>query len=269
MDYRGKNCFVTGGSGFIGSFLSTELAASGANVIHFVGDIRDKSLMADQFSHSIDYVFHFGSPSSQVLFSRNNQYCVDATISGFINLANMCREFGAKLIYPSTGLISQGKYNSYARCKKILEDIHLNSDLDAIGLRIYATYGNGESHKRDYASPVHLFTRDIMSGRRPVIFGDGSQERDFIHISDLVDCIMTLAETCNSKIIELGSGCPRSFNEIIDIINNQAGTSIRPTYIQKPVEYYDSTKCDVTEMLKFCNIPRMSIHDGIKAMLST
>ena len=269
MDYSRKNCAVTGGAGFIGSKLSAQLKVAGANVIQLAGDVRDMAGLRAQFSHSIDYVFHFGSPSSQVLFGRNTPYCVDATISGFINLMTMCRRYGSKLIYPSTGLIAQGNYNPYARCKKVLEDMHLNSDLDALGLRIYAAYGPGESHKRDYASVVHLFTRDILNGIRPTIFGDGLQTRDFIYIDDLVRNILILADRCDEKIVEVGSGNPISFNEVVSIIKQETGSSIDPKYIPKPMEYYDDTICDVKVQMRFCPQNETSLCDGIRLTIKS
>ncbi len=265
MDYKDKKCLVTGHRGFIGKALCLALEERGADICTFDGDVR----LEQDFLHleRQDYFFHFGSPSSQVLFKRNPAYCVDATISGFLNASYFCRENGIKLIYPSTGLLAQDRYNEYARCKKVLEDIHLGSGLDALGLRIYAGYGDGEGHKRDYASPVYLFAKSIENGCPPVIYGDGTQSRDFIHISDLVDTILLLSEDCNEPIVQIGSGISTSFNEIVEIANRTLGTDIEPIYIPRPNEYYDTTCADTSMMRRFYCEPKIYIESGISKIL--
>jgi len=267
MDYSRMKCLVTGVNGFIGSELCVELESLGADVLRFEGDVRDMAAVSKSISPQLDYVFHFGSPSSNVLFGRNPAYCVDATVNGFLNVARCCQFNGVKLIYPSTGLIAQNSYNPYARCKKVLEDIHLGSGLNALGLRIYAGYGPGEEHKGDYASVIQIFTSSMRNGRSPVFFGDGSQTRDFIFISDLVKCILELAQSCQEKIVEVGSGNPVSFNDIISIINMELKSSISPIIVERPVEYYSGTKCDTTVMSKYCPPPEVPIEEGIRRML--
>jgi UDP-glucose 4-epimerase len=265
MDYRGKTCLVTGSDGFIGQKLAIALEAMGVvKVNKSTTDIRNISLLEEEFSHNIDYVFHFASPSSQMQFKKNVDYCVDTTINGFLNISRLCKKYNAKLIYPSTGLVSQNRYNEYARCKKILEDIHLGMNLDALGLRIFASYGENENHKRDYASPIYLFARDLVYKKRPVIWGDGTQTRDFIHIDDLVRNILILAEDCNERIMEVGSGESHSFNEIIEVANDYLSQSISPVYIGKPAEYYDNTLCNVTKLLDYCPPINVSFKEGVQ-----
>lgn len=266
MDYRDKKILLTGSHGFIGSKLYGELIIRGADVYQFPGDVRRwTDFSAYALSTRFDYVFHFGSPSSQVLFKRNPGYCIDVTINGFLNVAKLALNTGAKLIYPSTGLLSQGKENEYARCKKILEDIHLGMNLDAIGLRIFAGYGVGEAHKRDYASVIYLFIRDILRGRSPMIYGSGNQKRDFIYIDDLVRAILILAEEADEKIIDVGSGDPTSFNEIIKTINSVLGKNIKPDYKHyAPENYVESTKAEVSTLLKYDCYPKVQLKEGIK-----
>lgn len=255
-------CLVTGNKGFIGSALVDELNSRGANVLEPKGDVREWSTFIPYLETEIDYIFHFGSPSSQVLFKRGISKCVDSTINGFFNCVKLAEKTGAKLIYPSTGLVSQGRHNEYSRCKKILEDLHLNSDLNATGFRIFAGYGEGEAHKEDYASPVYLFIKDMVSGKSPVIWGDGSQTRDFIYIEDLVSAIIDNIDS-EEKIVEIGSGKPVSFNEVVGIINEELNADIKPTYIPKPSEYYESTKCNNPV------ICRVSLREGIKRCIKS
>ena len=268
MNYKGKTVGLTGADGFLGSALAEELRAQGAVVKIISGDTRKIETFSSVVDHSMDYLFHFGSPSSQVVFKRQPLHSAEVTIRGFINAISACQYSGVKLIYPSTGLLSQGKINEYAQCKKICEDIHLGENIDAIGVRIFATYGPGEDHKRDYASVPFLFVRDIVTGQRPIIFGDGEQVRDFIFIEDTVKGILNIAEKCNEPIIDLGFGKQNSFNDLINIINKHLKKEVKPQYVDKPIDYVEKTSASVDKLSKYYT-PTIGIDEGIERIIKS
>ena len=190
------------------------------------------------------------------------------TINGFMNAAQKCREFGVKLIYPSTGILSFDRMNEYARCKKICEDIHLGENLNALGLRIFMGYGPGEGHKSHWASPAYLFAREMVAGRRPVIWGDGTQERDLIFIDDLAEAILTLADEATEQIIDIGTGKPESFKEMVLTLNMIIkGESLMPIYIDKPAGYVEKTAADPTTLHKYYK-PKTDLRAGLLAIVN-
>ncbi len=283
MDYSGKRVALTGADGFIGWALKDRLSKLGAEVIVLRGDTRMKETF-DPIDFSYDYIFHFAAPSSQVLFKREPAYCIESTLKGFMNAASAAKMHGVRLVYPSTGLLSMISNpedkdhpelvsaikaiddNLYARCKRICEDWALGNAMDSIGLRIFATYGPGEGHKRDYASVPYLFARDMANGKSPVIFGDGGQVRDFIYIDDTVEAIVTLAELCGDSIVDIGSGEQISFNAIVDIINDILGTDISATYVDKPGGYVNETSADPAALRRFY-IPRTDMAAGLRSVI--
>lgn len=255
MHYKNKKVAVTGHDGFLGSLLCSRLEELGAIVYRLEGDTRDMMTFLP-INHTFSYLFHFGSPSSQVVFKRQGQYAVDVTVNGFLNASRVCQRTGVKLVYPSTGLLSQGKYNEYAMCKKICEDI---APGDSLGLRIFATYGPNEIGKRDYASTPYLFMRDAQNGKKPVLFGDGKQIRDFIYQDDAIEAILTLADECNDKIVDVGSGQGVSFNQIVKLLG------VKPTYIPAPDNYVKETISNPKVMLKYYK-PKVSFEEGMKRL---
>jgi UDP-glucose 4-epimerase len=270
MNYRGKVVGLTGANGFIGSQLYKRLEQQGAYINVLTGDVRDPATFAG-VNYEYDYVFHFADPSSQVLFKRQPMYAADVTVTGFLNAAKAAREHGAKLVYPSTGLLSQDRGNEYARTKKLSEDIHLGENLDALGLRIFATYGPGEGHKRDYASTPYLFARDMYYGKSPEIWGDGEQKRDFIYIDDVADAVLVLAEEANEPIIDVGSGEPVSFKELMNELKHgwmvNSGAKIPDAvYIDRPAGYVEDTAADPTIMRKYF-MPSVTFAEGISRMI--
>jgi UDP-glucose 4-epimerase len=226
----GAESILTGSTGFIGKNLFKSLCC----------DVFNDDIRYFDTEKRYHYVFHFGSPSSQVLFKRNTSYCIDTTINGFLRVVSYCKRTGAKLIYPSTGHISYN--NEYAKCKSLCESIAQNSGIESLGIRIFAGYGPGEEHKRDFKSPVGLFLDDIIHDRQPIIYGDGNQRRDFVYIDDIAENIIEMAET-RVGIAEIGTGVSHSFNEVVEIINKVTGKNIKPIYADKPQNYVEETLC--------------------------
>lgn len=255
---------ITGINGFLGSQLANKLFESGHDVIPVDGDIRNRETF-DVIDYSFDYVYHFAAPSSQVQFKRAPRFCIDSTIKGFMNVADACEQNGVRLIYPSTGILSHGQTNEYARCKAICEDYAPDN---ALGLRIFATYGPQEGHKGDYASVPYLFAKDIVQGRQPVIFGTGEQVRDFIYIDDTVNSIITLAEQCREKIVDIGSGTSISFNDMLAMIYEITGQENNAIYIERPQNYVDETHADTILLNKFYT-PKTDVKTGLTKIIES
>lgn len=236
---------ITGSGGFIGAALRKRIIKRGHTV--FTYPRKD----ADLF-------FHFGSPSSNILFDHALSYCVDETITGFINAIKFCRENAIKLVYPSSATVYSNTTN-YAHTKSALEEIHSAYGGDILGLRIFTGYGVGEEHKGDYASIAYQFCKLMKEGKSPSIYGDGSQTRDFVYIDDIVDTM--LLNIHENGLIDIGTGVCTSFNRIVEIINSKLKTNIVPTYIQKPSHYIEETVC--REPIK----NSISIEQGIENIL--
>lgn len=210
--------FITGEEGFIGSALKRELTNMGIDG---------------------DYFFFFGSPSSQILFNENTG-CIRETIESFLDVCDYCKRHRLKLIFPSSATVYDNN-NSYSRTKSALEDIVEAYGIDYLALRIFAGYGPGEGHKKDYASIIYQWCRDMKKNISPVVYGDGQQSRDFVYINDIVYGIIDNID--KKGVIDIGTGLSTNFNEVIRVINKVLHKDIKPTYISRPVKYIDETIC--------------------------
>jgi UDP-glucose 4-epimerase len=104
---------------------------------------------------------------------------------------------------------------------------------------------------------VYQWCKQIKKGERPVIWGDGTQTRDFIYIDDVIDNIMELADRKAEGIYEIGTGKNTSLNEVVATINKVLGTDIKPKYIPKPDSYIQETPVK--------SVPcKVSLEEGIK-----
>lgn len=219
---------ITGQNGFIGQYLQQRLNLT--------------TVEANNLPHGLtaDYFFHFGSPSSNVLFEEDKSH-VKNTIDDFIKVVEYCKKKHIKLVFPSSANVYTN-LNSYSHTKSALEQIALAYELPFVAFRIFAGYGIGEEHKKDYSSIVYQWIKQMIEGNSPTIWGDGEQTRDFIYIDDIVENIVDNLD--NQGVIDIGTGVNTPFNRVLEIINKNLGTNINPTYVGKPSNYVQETICN-------------------------
>ena len=200
------------------------------------------------------------------------------------NAFEFAKSVGAeKVVYPSSGSVygtapapqSENGLtkptNLYGITKLTCEKIAMwNFDLvPSVGLRIFAGFGPGEEHKGDYASVVTIFLNSIQKNERPVIFGDGTQNRDFVYIADVVDAIISSAERpISNTVVNVGTGRNLKFNDVVQIINQLLGKRIEPLYVPKPEKYFDYTLAETSIMREQLGVIARSPEEGIKEYLS-
>ncbi|MGV8176163.1 MAG: NAD-dependent epimerase/dehydratase family protein, partial [Methanothrix sp.] len=114
------------------------------------------------------------------------------------------------------------------------------------GTRLFSVYGPREDSKKQYANMVSQSLRQMCRGEMPVIYGDGGQTRDFIHVYDVVRALRLVSDY--QGILNVGTGRAYSFNEVIRMINAQLGTDIKLKYIETPIKnYVRDTLADVNK----------------------
>jgi len=134
--------------------------------------------------------------------------------------------------------------NVYGFSKVVMESIHrdfaaVGQTPPVVGLRYFNVYGPGESRKGKMASMVYQLAMQILEGKRPRLFEDGSQARDQVHVDDVVDCTMAAAGLGAKRdpmpgVYNLGSGVATSFNQIVEALRSALGLSER----ERPTEFF-------------------------------
>jgi len=304
MRWSNKRVLLTGAAGFIGSNLLRRLTELGAEVVavdnlsigtkenikFFAGelyllDVSERRFVELMKKHDFDFIFHFGAPSSVILFNKDPEKTFRETISGFLNIMEVAVETECrKVIYPSSGSVYGGvpppqsedtipkPINLYGiakfTCEEIANYYSQTKGVRSVGLRIFAGYGPGEDHKGEIASPVTIFLKSVLKDKNPIIFGSGTQSRDFVYIDDIIEAIMRCAERDVPSIINVGSGKAYSFNDVIKLINELLGKSVKPKYVLKPVNYLEKTQADTTLMTKALAINPLGLEEGLKKYVS-
>jgi len=294
---------LTGGAGFIGSHLLKKLTDLGADIIvvddfsigsknnikFFKGEILMLDVSDSKFVHvmekyDFDFIFHFGSPSSVILFNKDPECAFRKTVSGFLNIMELAvKKQVKKIVWPSSGSvygtapppqsenIDVKPVNLYGiakfTCEKIAE-YYRAKGIKSTGLRIFAGYGPLEDHKGEIASPITIFLKAIIEGRSPIVFGDGTQSRDFVYIDDIIEAIIKAAEKETPPIINVGSGKSYSFNDVIKLINETLNKNVKPSYIRKPSDYLEKTQADITLMRNLLGVNPMDLKEGLQRYIN-
>jgi len=290
---------VPGGAGFIGSNLANRLADGNEVValdncylgtpenlrddVAFVeGDVLDDDLPTD-----VDVVFHLAALSSRQMLEENPREGARVNVEGFVNVVEQARADGCEtFVYATTSSIygSQTEpcsedmdvdaatgYDASMLGRERYAEYYSNfyDDLSLAGMRffsVYQGYAGAEEHKGEYANTVSQFAEQIANGESPVLWGDGSQTRDFTHVSDIVDGIVRAAEERLDGVYNLGTGASYSFNEMVEMINDALGTDVEPEYAPVPIDnYVYHTKADSSKIREATGwTPEISFEEGVE-----
>ena len=256
---------VTGGAGFIGSYITKRLVEEEEQVvvidnlntgkeknlesikdkIDFVkGDILDKNLLED-ITRNIDGVFHQAALASvQDSFSKPDEY-YNVNVNGTENILELAKKNNFKVVYASSSSIygnpkripteesdEKNPINPYAKTKLEKEELaktYSKMGVKVIGLRYFNVFGKGQS--KEYAGVLKLFLERIRDKSPPKINGDGTQARDFVHVSDVVNSnIMSMNSDVNHAFFNVGTGTSITILDLAKTIIKSSGLNLEPVF---------------------------------------
>jgi UDP-glucose 4-epimerase len=299
-----KKVLVTGGAGFIGSNFCN-LCKDRYEVIAldnlFLGDeenldsdikfIKGDACKLEDLDKAgpVDYVVHLAGTSSAPMFMG------DGLVKGYVNsvesfmtVLEWARKNGTKkVIYASTSSLYGNNplpltedqhvtpLNHYAVTKEVYE--HAGScynkvypDMDIIGLRFMSVYGPNEEAKGEFANLISQFCWDMARGLAPVIYGDGSQTRDFTNVRDVVQGITLAIETdkkLGADVFNIGTGHGTTLNEIIEALEKAFNNDVKAKYIENPVKegYVQGQHANIGKIQEVLGYePTVRLEEGIK-----
>jgi UDP-glucose 4-epimerase len=257
---------VTGGAGFIASHLSDRLIELGHDVVivddlskgklenlppqskFYEMDIRDNALAGVFSAERPEVVFHHAAHADVTRSVRDPQHDASVNILGSLNLMECCRTHNVrKFIYANTGgaLYGQPKYipadeshpidpvAPYGVSKHVAEQYLFtyksNHGLDYTSLRYPNVYGPRQDPHGE-AGVVAIFALQLLTGRQPVIFGDGSKTRDYCYVGDIVQANILALESAVSGIYNLGRGIEVSDLQVFEAVREAVGSQTEPVF---------------------------------------
>ncbi|MEM2906409.1 MAG: NAD-dependent epimerase/dehydratase family protein [Candidatus Bathyarchaeia archaeon] len=293
---------VTGGAGFIGSNLTRELLNLGHRVTvvdNFHTGSREnlRGLDAQVMEASCrkigelglrsDVVFHLGIPSSSPMY-RRNPYLVGEAINDMLAVLEYVKGENAKLVFASSSSLYNGLppphrenmevkvTDYYTECRLTVERLAelyaVLHGVQAVALRFFSVYGPQERAKGQYANVVTQFLWDLKEGRQPIIYGDGTQTRDFTYVTDVVEaCLLAWMKPFQFEVFNVGTGRSTSFNEVVELLNKALGTDIKPRFIPNPVAtYVPATQADTAKARgKLGFTAQVTLEEGIARLIAS
>lgn len=296
-----RSVLVTGGAGFIGSNLVLELQnrypdawivvvddfRSGhfSNLEGFRGDciasnVADLKLSERFRDGMFDAIFHLASITDTTDHDQLRQ--VHDNVEGFRNLLNWASRDQTPVVYASSAatygkaqsvMTEESKaspQNVYAFSKVQLDNLaryyhQQHPAWKIVGLRYFNVYGPREAYKGHTSSMIYQLFQQMKAGKRPRIFTDGKQRRDFVYVKDVVGATVAALAAPDARIYNIGSGASASFNQMVAGLNKALETQLETEYFENPYPFYqDFTQADISLAQKELNYqPAFDLDRGI------
>jgi UDP-glucose 4-epimerase len=261
---------VTGGAGFIGSHIAAALVKRGERVrvldnlstghrrnltpleddIEFVhGDLVDRAAV-ERALQGVEVVVHQAAlasvPRSVAAPLDTNAACV----TGTVNLLDAARDCGVRRVVYAGSSSAYGDQPAPAKHEALLpspvspyaaaklagefycQAFTATYGLETVSLRYFNVFGPRQDPQSQYAAVIPKFITEILAGRRPTIFGDGRQSRDFTYIDNVVHGNLLAADAAGAVGKTINVACGQQFDllELVRAINRALGTSVEPEF---------------------------------------
>ena len=289
-------CLVTGGAGFIGSHLVDRLLKDGHDVIVLdnlsTGRVtnlpREVEIIEEDISITVDYinflkvdwVFHLAGLADIVPSIEKPLDYFQANVTGTVNTLEAARApkvkrfiytassscYGDRPITPTDERVNCNPQYPYALTKYLGEQCVLHwsklYNLPAISLRLFNVYGP-RMYSSHYGGVFKVFLAQRANNKPLTIVGEGTQRRDFIYVSDVVDALIKAAEVdTKHKVLNIGSGNPLSINYLTELIGGEV------EYLPKRPGEPEITHADITSACWELDWkPKVTFEEGVKIML--
>jgi len=301
MLFQGKRILVTGGTGFIGSHLVPRILDEGGEVsvltrqeksskeVNFIrGDIAAPDV-SEKITKNIDVIFHLAGYADVSGAIKNPAIAFEANAAGTFYLLDSARKNGVgRFVYISSVRVYGDpqytpqdethplKPKEFYGASKLIGELYCtvfngNYGLSTVIVRPFSVYGPGELPKAGSLSGVvSIFVRNAFEGQEILITGDGSQTKDFVYISDVIDGLILVAtnDECIGDVFNLGYGKGVSINRLAELVieNTKANASIRHIpQVQENV----SNSADISKAKSILNYsPKVPIEEGVQKYIA-
>ncbi|SFA77267.1 UDP-glucuronate decarboxylase [Rhizobium sp. NFR07] len=303
-----KRVMVTGGAGFLGSFLCEKLLAEGndvlcvdnyytgsrSNVLHLLDDPHFEIIRHDvtfPLYVEVDEIYNLACPASPVHYQLDPVQTVKTNVHGAINMLGLAKRTGAKILQTSTSEVygdptvhpqpegyrgsvnpigPRACYDEGKRCAETLFfDYHRQYGVEIRVARIFNTYGP-RMHPND-GRVVSNFIVQALRNEPITIFGNGTQTRSFCYVDDLIDGLMRLMGAPNGVTGPINLGNPGEFQirELAEMVVEMTGSRSEIVFHPLPVDDPTQRKPDISRAKQDLGWqPAISLREGLEKTIA-
>jgi len=304
---------VTGAAGFIGGHLAEELLRQGHEVAGLddfsSGKRENAALLARHPSFTLvegsiadpdavlravagaTWVFHLAAIPSVPLSVAEPERTNAVNVGGTVNVLEAARKAGAQRVVLACSCAAYGDgpeqpkheglmprpMSPYA-AQKIACELYAQTyarayGLPCVALRFFNVYGPRQDPKSEYAAAIPRFTTRLLLGQRPIVFGDGLQTRDFVHISDVVraNLLAATSDKAPGEVVNVASGMSSSLIDLIATLKQVIGSSAAGLEIEhQPPRAGDlrESSADISKARALLGYePRVQLKEGLAGVV--
>ncbi len=255
---------VTGGAGFIGSYITKILLEKNhdvlvldnmhtgkkenlhdSNKLEFCQvDVRDYSLLENHLQN-IDGIFHeAGLTLVPESFEKPEEY-YDVNVNGTENIFKISKKINVKVVYASSSSVygktekipikeddPKNPINPYGKTKVEKDNLaekYSKKGCSIIGLRYFNVFGKGQTGT--YAGVITKFLECLKNKTAPIIYGDGKQVRDFVSVEDVASAnLQAMLSNTKNGFFNIGTGIPTTILELAELMIRISNYNIKPIF---------------------------------------
>ena len=299
---------VTGGAGFIGSHLAEELVRRGHAVrvadslitgkrrnldhipgVEFLeGDLADLAF-AERAVTGMNYVLHQAAipsvPRSVKDPITSNRANADATLNVLVAardagvtrliFASSSSEYGNTPTLPKREDMPPSPLSPYA-LQKVMGTQYCQMftrlyGFETVAIRYFNVFGPRQDPGSAYSGVISVFSTALNDGRRPIIYGDGGQTRDFTYVANVVDGVLRACEAprASGEVINVACGTRISLNELLRVMNRIVGTNLEAIYKEERAGDVRDSQADISKAKTLLGYtPSVDLEEGLRHTLA-